>query len=41
MPRKSRSKWAESNKTRAEKMMREGRMTEAGMAKIEDAKKNG
>lgn len=41
MPRKSRSKWAESNKKRAEKMIREGKMTEAGMAKIEDAKKNG
>jgi uncharacterized protein YdeI (YjbR/CyaY-like superfamily) len=41
MPRRSRSKWSESNKKRAEKMMREGRMTEAGMAKIEDAKKSG
>ena len=41
MPRKSRSRWAESNKKRAEKMMREGKMTEAGMAKVEGAKKNG
>jgi uncharacterized protein YdeI (YjbR/CyaY-like superfamily) len=41
MPRKARSSWSESNKKRAEKMLREDRMTEAGMAKIEDAKKNG
>ena len=41
MPRKSRSKWSESNKRRVEKIMGEGRMTEAGMAKIEDAKKTG
>jgi uncharacterized protein YdeI (YjbR/CyaY-like superfamily) len=41
MPRKSRSRWSESNKKRAEKMIREGKMTEAGMTKIEDAKKNG
>jgi uncharacterized protein YdeI (YjbR/CyaY-like superfamily) len=40
-PRRSRSVWSESNKKRAEKMMREGKMTDAGMAKIEDAKKNG
>jgi uncharacterized protein YdeI (YjbR/CyaY-like superfamily) len=41
MPRKGRSKWSESNKGRAEKMIREGKMTEVGMAKIEEAKKNG
>jgi uncharacterized protein YdeI (YjbR/CyaY-like superfamily) len=41
MPRKGRSRWSESNKKRAEKMVREGKMTEVGMAKIEEAKKNG
>jgi uncharacterized protein YdeI (YjbR/CyaY-like superfamily) len=41
MPRKDRSRWSESNKKRAEKMIREGKMTEAGMVRIEDAKKNG
>jgi uncharacterized protein YdeI (YjbR/CyaY-like superfamily) len=41
MPRKSRSRWSESNKKRAEKMIREGKMAEAGMVKIEDARKNG
>lgn len=41
MSRKGRSRWSESNKKRAEKMIREGKMTEVGMAKIEEAKKNG
>lgn len=41
MPRKNRSKWSESNKKRSEKMIREGRMTEAGMEKIEEAKRRG
>jgi uncharacterized protein YdeI (YjbR/CyaY-like superfamily) len=39
--RRSRSRWSESNKTRAEKMISEGRMTEAGMARVDDAKKSG
>jgi uncharacterized protein YdeI (YjbR/CyaY-like superfamily) len=41
MPRKSKSRWSESNKKRAEKMMRLGRMTEAGMSKIREAKESG
>lgn len=41
IPRRSRSRWSESNKKRAERMIREGRMAEAGMARVEDAKKSG
>ena len=33
-PRRMESKWSETNKRRAVKVIREGRMTEAGMAKI-------
>jgi len=40
-PRKAKSKWSELNKKRAEKMMREGKMTEAGLAKIRIAKNDG
>jgi uncharacterized protein YdeI (YjbR/CyaY-like superfamily) len=40
-PRKGTSVWSESNKKRAEKMIREGRMTEAGMAKIREARERG
>ena len=40
-PRKNKSIWAESNKERAERMIKQGRMTEAGLAKIREAKKNG
>ncbi|MDH4239312.1 MAG: YdeI/OmpD-associated family protein [Phycisphaerae bacterium] len=40
-PRKDQSYWSELNKKRAVKMMREGRMTSAGLAKIEVAKKTG
>jgi len=40
-PRKDRSRWSESNKNRAEKLINEGKMTAAGLAKIEEAKKNG
>lgn len=40
-PRRSRSRWSESNKKRADRMISEGRMTEAGMARIDDAKNNG
>jgi len=39
--RKSRSKWSELNKKRARKMIKEGKMTEAGLAKIREAKKTG
>ena len=40
-PRKNRSVWSAHNKRRALKMIREGRMTEAGQAKIEEAKRTG
>ncbi len=40
-PRKDDSKWSELNKKRANKMIKEGRMTTNGQAKIEAAKKNG
>jgi uncharacterized protein YdeI (YjbR/CyaY-like superfamily) len=40
-PRKPASIWAESNKRRVEKMIREGRMTEAGLAKVEEARQTG
>lgn len=40
-PRKDKSNWSELNKRRAEKMIREGRMTKFGLAKIELAKKSG
>lgn len=37
-PRTGKSTWSEVNKKRVEKMIRAGRMTEAGLAKIEKAK---
>jgi uncharacterized protein YdeI (YjbR/CyaY-like superfamily) len=40
-PRRNRSVWSAHNKRRALKMIREGRMTEAGQAKIRQAKKDG
>ena len=40
-PRKDKSGWSQLNKKRANKMIKQGRMTEAGMAKIKAAKKNG
>lgn len=40
-PRKGASVWSESNKRRAEKMIRNGRMTETGMAKIREARERG
>jgi uncharacterized protein YdeI (YjbR/CyaY-like superfamily) len=40
-PRRGSSGWSELNKKRAERMMRQGRMTEAGLAKISAAKKSG
>lgn len=40
-PRKDKSIWSEVNKKRAEKMIKQGRMTEAGLIKIQKAKKNG
>jgi uncharacterized protein YdeI (YjbR/CyaY-like superfamily) len=40
-PRKARSIWSEGNKRRVERLIEEGRMTEAGMAAIRQAKENG
>src|SRR5574341_1371729 len=40
-PRKAKSVWSELNKRRVEKMVREGKMTEAGLKKINEAKRNG
>lgn len=40
-PRTDKSKWSPLNKKRANKMIKEGRMTEVGLAKIKAAKKTG
>ncbi|MEN8230207.1 MAG: YdeI/OmpD-associated family protein [Bacteroidota bacterium] len=40
-PRKPTSTWSEHNKKRVERLIREGRMTKAGMKTIEVARKNG
>ena len=40
-PRKLKSVWSKLNKTRIEKLIKSGAMTEIGVAKIEVAKKNG
>ncbi len=40
-PRQSRSIWSETNKKRVARLIRQGRMTEAGLARIEEAKENG
>ena len=40
-PRKKKSVWSKKNKERVEKMIRQGRMTEAGLSKIREAKENG
>jgi uncharacterized protein YdeI (YjbR/CyaY-like superfamily) len=40
-PRKDKSNWSELNKRRANKMIRQGRMTDFGLAKIRAAKKRG
>ena len=40
-PRKARSNWSEHNKKRVEKMIRLGKMNEAGMNAVNIAKKNG
>lgn len=41
MPRRSKSRWSEPNKKRAEKMMEAGWMTETGLARIKEAKESG
>ena len=40
-PRRKTSTWSERNKRWAAKLIEEGRMTEAGLAKIDEAKRNG
>jgi uncharacterized protein YdeI (YjbR/CyaY-like superfamily) len=40
-PRKTRSVWSKRNREKAETLISQGRMTAAGMAKIEEARKNG
>ena len=40
-PRSEKSKWSQLNKKRANKMIKQGRMTEVGLAKIKAAKKTG
>ena len=40
-PRSDKSKWSQLNKKRANKMIKEGRMTDVGLAKIQAAKKTG
>jgi uncharacterized protein YdeI (YjbR/CyaY-like superfamily) len=40
-PRRKTSNWSERNKGWAAMLIEEGRMTEAGLAKIEEAKQNG
>lgn len=40
-PRRKNSLWSKVNRERVEKMIQEGKMTAFGMAKVEEAKKNG
>jgi len=40
-PRKNKSVWSKSNKKRVERMIKQGRMTEAGLAKVKAAKESG
>lgn len=40
-PRRSRSIWSKANRARAERLIAQGRMAEAGLTKIEQAKANG
>lgn len=40
-PRKDKSRWSALNKKRANKMIKEGRMTDLGLTKIKAAKKSG
>jgi len=40
-PRNQISKWSESNKKRVERLIKDGRMTEAGLAVVKAAKANG
>jgi uncharacterized protein YdeI (YjbR/CyaY-like superfamily) len=40
-PRRSKSNWSEVNKARAERLIEQGRMADAGLARIEEAKRDG
>ena len=40
-PRKANSVWSKINRDKAEQLIAQGRMTRAGLAKIEEAKRNG
>ena len=40
-PRKNGSIWSEANKKRAERLIREGRMTQAGLARVKEVKESG
>ncbi len=40
-PRKDGSRWSDTNKKRVEKIIKEGRMTEFGLVKVEAAKRSG
>jgi len=40
-PRKAKSVWSKLNKDKVEQLIESGKMTEAGLAKIEEAKSNG
>ena len=40
-PRKSKSVWSRTNKERVARLIAEGRMTATGLARIEEAKRNG
>ena len=40
-PRTGKSRWSEANKKRVEKMIKEGKMTEAGVASVKNAKECG
>jgi uncharacterized protein YdeI (YjbR/CyaY-like superfamily) len=40
-PRRKGSNWSERNKKRVAELIEQGRMTEAGLAKIEEAKQSG
>ena len=40
-PRRTRSVWSKINKEKAERLIALGKMAEAGLARIEEAKKNG
>jgi uncharacterized protein YdeI (YjbR/CyaY-like superfamily) len=41
MPRRADSNWSESNKKRAQKMIEEGKMTEVGFVRVNEAKESG